>query len=73
MIENLGDLIFFAASLPIGIILSARPEWVLFILTYGRPERASAAGVKVLRFCGAWMSLGVVAAFLQAAWHLLAR
>jgi len=53
MSEDLNNLIFFAAILPIGIISAVRPKWTFFVLTYGRPERVNATGVKFFRFCAA--------------------
>jgi hypothetical protein len=66
VIETPLDAAFFAIAGAIMAITALRPQWTIYALTYGRPERAKGHenGIMFMRICAAVAAVSIAAAFL---------
>ncbi|MEO6358944.1 MAG: hypothetical protein ABIO43_00030 [Sphingomicrobium sp.] len=69
MIQQPIEFAFFGIAGVIMAITALKPQWTVYVLTYGRPDRAKGreSGVAVMRVCAAIAAIGVVIALLAPA------
>lgn len=66
MIESPIDFAFLGVACVIMAITALKPQWTIYVLTYGRPERAQGRerSMAFMRFCAAVALVGFAIALL---------
>lgn len=55
------DVAFESFAGVIMTITALRPKWTIYVITYGRPEKAEGEqlGISIMRFCAAVAAIGI--------------